>query len=446
MASQTDEQQRPPPQNQQTTQLEFYQAMRDFKVMFPEMDEDVIEAVLRSNNGAVDVTIDQLLAMSKDNENEKVRSDKVESAIVPELPSYSPGTPPPPYRQVMYSSLSGSPSNMPRTPPATRRLCTPLSTPPSHPKRQVTDSEINSVTRKNNVSESPDLLQDITTKNVVEDLPMRVTKNWKPPMLGPLPDSFLRIPTQHSRRRNRKVVLSSELLKQKMLENERLRMLEGSVDPDIARYLEDERMALLLQNEEFVTELRRNKDFMYTLDRDTRAKLKQQLTSQSQEQNVTSGGSTVTVATPMQSFSTTLPEESDTSSSMNPPEELMDAFPFTKVIPHDPESDDVFKEKLRNMGKLSRRKFARLASMFTRRKKKNSKGILGDGSAMSQDNLLLGEDELSDALSGPESEEEENDALEFNALAESDSVETRIRSSALRNQSKEGLASKYDII
>lgn len=42
--------------------------MQDFKVMFPEMDTDVIEAVLRSNSGAVDATIDALLTMSTDNE------------------------------------------------------------------------------------------------------------------------------------------------------------------------------------------------------------------------------------------------------------------------------------------------------------------------------------------------------------------------------------------
>jgi hypothetical protein len=50
------------------SQLEFHQAMRDFKHMFPTMDEDIIEAVLRSNQGAVDATIDQLLTMTIDDE------------------------------------------------------------------------------------------------------------------------------------------------------------------------------------------------------------------------------------------------------------------------------------------------------------------------------------------------------------------------------------------
>ena len=39
--------------------------------MFPDMDAEVIEAVLRANNGAVDTTIDHLLTMTADNEAEK---------------------------------------------------------------------------------------------------------------------------------------------------------------------------------------------------------------------------------------------------------------------------------------------------------------------------------------------------------------------------------------
>lgn len=51
-----------------TVQLDFAQAMTDFKTMFPDMDSDVIEAILRANQGAVDATIDQLLQMSTDNQ------------------------------------------------------------------------------------------------------------------------------------------------------------------------------------------------------------------------------------------------------------------------------------------------------------------------------------------------------------------------------------------
>ena len=60
-----------PPSNvatRPTKHLEFNQAMADFKFMFPNMEEDVIEAVLRANNGIVDATIDQLLTMNVDSE------------------------------------------------------------------------------------------------------------------------------------------------------------------------------------------------------------------------------------------------------------------------------------------------------------------------------------------------------------------------------------------
>merc|ERR1739844_253244 len=82
-----------------STQLEFTQAMTDFKVMFPDMDAEVIEAVLRANNGAVDTTIDHLLTMTADNEAEKDsaphrnHSTTAASATVDHPPAYS-GQPP----------------------------------------------------------------------------------------------------------------------------------------------------------------------------------------------------------------------------------------------------------------------------------------------------------------------------------------------------------------
>ena len=50
------------------TQLEFTQTMAHFKIMFPDIEVDAIEAMLRSHNGAVDTTVKQLVAMSVDNE------------------------------------------------------------------------------------------------------------------------------------------------------------------------------------------------------------------------------------------------------------------------------------------------------------------------------------------------------------------------------------------
>ena len=62
--------------------------------MFPDMDDEVIEAVLRANNGLVDATIDQLLSMGAGNDESKSSND------FPHLPSYSdtgPTEPPPAY-------------------------------------------------------------------------------------------------------------------------------------------------------------------------------------------------------------------------------------------------------------------------------------------------------------------------------------------------------------
>ena len=46
--------------------INFYESMYHFRKMFPDIDSDVIETVLRSNEGAVDDTVDQLLTLSLD--------------------------------------------------------------------------------------------------------------------------------------------------------------------------------------------------------------------------------------------------------------------------------------------------------------------------------------------------------------------------------------------
>ncbi|XP_032667692.1 CUE domain-containing protein 1 [Odontomachus brunneus] len=215
MASATEQQQ------QQQTTLEFYQAMADFKNMFPQMDDDVIEAVLRSNQGAVDTTIDQLLTMSTDNENEKIRSELEQKEELP------------------------------------------------------------------NATKSPKKDSSKSLKNI---------HKWQPPLLGPLPDTFLRLPQQTS---------------------------DDTFDlayPQENSMMEDERIAMFLQNEEFMAELRWNEDFLSTLEHDSKLEK--------------CGGQTG----------------------------------------HDDE--DLFKERLRNMGKMSRRKFAQLTKVFTRSKKRGGRQLL----------------------------------------------------------------------
>jgi len=65
-----------------------------------------------------------------------------------------------------------------------------------------------------------------------------------------------------------KLVLSQQLLQQRFAENQQRRgALDSLGDPELDRYLEDERIALFLQNEEFMNELRWNKDFLSTLEK-----------------------------------------------------------------------------------------------------------------------------------------------------------------------------------
>ena len=88
--------------------------MNDFKHMFPTLDRDVIEAVLRANNGLVDATIDQLLSMGIDMEGTVPDAGSLEH---PPLPSYSvlnQSEPPPAYTpRDSKSSSASSPTSRP---------------------------------------------------------------------------------------------------------------------------------------------------------------------------------------------------------------------------------------------------------------------------------------------------------------------------------------------
>ncbi|XP_026285005.1 CUE domain-containing protein 1 isoform X2 [Frankliniella occidentalis] len=142
------------------------------------------------------------------------------------------------------------------------------------------------------------------------------------------------------------MMLSQQMLQARYAENQRVRGVLGdsAADPDLDQFLEDERIALFLQNEEFMAELRWNKDFLTALEKEHCAE--------------------------------------------SPTGEL----PYKSASGlHD---DDLFRERLRNMGKLSRKKFAQLARMFTGRKKRSAKQILGHSAGPSKDSLLLNSEPL----------------------------------------------------
>ncbi|XP_009276631.1 PREDICTED: CUE domain-containing protein 1, partial [Aptenodytes forsteri] len=285
----------------QVRRLEFNQAMEDFKTMFPSMDYDIIECVLRANNGAVDATIDQLLQMNLDSSGCDDSSDS-EDSIPPEIlertlePDSSDEEPPPVYSPPAYESQAFG-SRYPHAPP----------TPPPRTDVPGPGSTL---------------------------APGRY-RNWNPPLLGNLPEDFLRILPQQT---------------------------AG------AQYLEDERIALFLQNEEFMKELQRNRDFLLALERD-------RLKYESKK-----------------SKSTSVAVSSD--------------FGFSSVISGDVApsvtseaggavSDDaLFRDKLKHMGKSTRKKLFELARAFsekTKMRKSKRKHLLKHqvlGTAASTANLL----------------------------------------------------------
>ncbi|XP_061683394.1 CUE domain-containing protein 1b isoform X4 [Syngnathoides biaculeatus] len=326
--------------------LEFNQAMEDFKVMFPTMDYEVIECVLRSNNGAVDATIDQLLQMSIDGQTSEESSDSDDS-IPPVIlertlePDSSDEEPPPIYSPPTYEMhiFDRKYPGAPPTPPPR------FDTQPSSGPKQV-----------------------------------KSLRNWNPPLLGNLPDNFLRIlPQQLEHIKSTQVNFSnlgsslssssvslSHWTAQSSSQSRDVHTTGSPVlmarateqDKKLKQYLEDERIALFLQNEEFMRELQRNREFLISLERD-------RLKYESKKSKYTHSSS---LANCTESFS----------------------VPSSETV----SEDALFRDKLKHMGKSTRKKLLEIARTFsekTKRKKSKRRTLLKHhslGTAHSTANLL----------------------------------------------------------
>ncbi|XP_034658913.1 CUE domain-containing protein 1 isoform X3 [Drosophila subobscura] len=251
-----------------TLQLEFSQAMADFKKMFPDIDREVIEAILRANLGAVDQTIDALLAMSIDNQNEKLRNE-LDANVSPQQSLINLNDSDKDLRRnvqlVDTTDGIGDSGAAAAAASAGALLTATASASPNHhntgasPKMRPlgTSNRINS---QNNTPTKRSLSSSSST-----------ARRWNPPILGVLPPGFLRIAPA-----------------------------AGQQDFE----LPDEQFALMLQNEEFMNQLRWNQDFMNALEKEQTGKTKG-------------------------------------------------------------EDDAPFQERLKNMGKMSRKKFLQMARVFT---------------------------------------------------------------------------------
>ena len=167
--------------------------------------------------------------------------------------------------------------------------------------------------------------------------------------------------TQH-----RQQQLSHEMLRERMSENQR-RLGDLSVTENTneaaSQMLEDEKFAIMLQNEEFMAELRGNREFLSALEQEEDHFYHQQ------HQHVP----------PAKKVSTT--------SGMD---------------------DAAFREKLKTMGKQSKQTFSRLAHLFSRQKGGATR-LLGHAPAPSKDNLLLSAEPLvEEARDSDESDEEKH--------------------------------------
>ncbi|KAM6164868.1 CUE domain-containing protein 1 [Rhynchocyon petersi] len=315
----------------QVRRLEFNQAMDDFKTMFPNMDYDIIECVLRANSGAVDATIDQLLQMNLDGGGGGVYEDSSDSedSIPPEIlertlePDSSDEEAPPVYSPPAYHMhMFDRPYPLaPPTPPP--RIDVLGSSPPSSQRRY---------------------------------------RNWNPPLLGNLPDDFLRILPQQLD----SIQSNPGVPKPGSGEGGVLPAGAGAGTGDQEsrwkQYLEDERIALFLQNEEFMKELQRNREFLLALERD-------RLKYESQK----SKSSSVLVGNDF--------------GFPSPAPGAMEANPAVS-------EDALFRDKLKHMGKSTRRKLFELARAFsekTKMRKSKRKHLLKHqslGAAASTANLL----------------------------------------------------------
>ncbi|NXL37940.1 CUED1 protein, partial [Glaucidium brasilianum] len=333
----------------QVRRLEFNQAMEDFKTMFPNMDYDIIECVLRANNGAVDATIDQLLQMNLDSSGCDDSSDS-EDSIPPEIlertlePDSSDEEPPPVYSPPAYESqdFSSRYPHAPPTPPPRTDVPGPGSTP----------------------------------------VPGRY-RNWNPPLLGNLPEDFLRILPQQSTATQVRLTPGrvparapaprrggSHGCRQPVVPRGLTPRGQGSLEQERRwkQYLEDERIALFLQNEEFMKELQRNRDFLLALERD-------RLKYESKKSKSTSAAVSNDFG-----FSSVLSG---------------DVAPSVTSEAGGAVSDDaLFRDKLKHMGKSTRKKLFELARAFsekTKMRKSKRKHLLKHqvlGTAASTANLL----------------------------------------------------------
>ncbi|KAK3886961.1 hypothetical protein Pcinc_008931 [Petrolisthes cinctipes] len=143
-------------------------------------------------------------------------------------------------------------------------------------------------------------------------------------------------------------VLSPQRLSQRLNENALAREAVGESDAELAQYLKDERIALFLQNDEFINELRTNREFMTALQEDYESEAGDE-------------------------------DEAEGAKGKGQLAQLDDA---------------TLREKIATMGKASRKKFAQIAKVFSRGKHSGGRSVTSREQLLnSQDAMVEDEDD-----------------------------------------------------
>merc|ERR1719471_1013243 len=189
---------------------------------------------------------------------------------------------------------------------------------------------------------------------------LRRIRGWNPPILGKLPSDFLRLRSARQSRGHAYSHPDGPESSGHSHEGARARRHDPVSDRN-QQLIEDEKFAMMLQNEEFMRELRGNQEFMSALEEDH--------------------------------------YEPVYNAEVLPPDKPKDV----SRRPHLGMDDALFREKLKNMGKTSKQKFAKLATLFSRQRLAGR--VLGQAPAPSKDNLLLS-DPVANVRDDSDSEEE----------------------------------------
>lgn len=308
--------------------LDFYESMYHFKKMFPKFDSDVIEAVLRSNNGDVDKTVDQLLTMNCDNElaepeqasncvrlpstdftssstlaNYQIMSDLPPSYS--ELPSYNEfmSSKKVSSQTVQIEPFESADKDKPISVTLIQETVSTETETKSKEERSDSIRKVEPQLVNLNEEKKSSLISDSDDSKPLQAKLNRISHHFNNIIIGELAKDFLRVKltgeqvkkiksTIKVAKRNEltailnnktpeKPDLSREIKKKLSLLNEQLEPSDDEEDEawkgkykDVAKtyekrrqqIIQDEYLAKLIQNEEFLNELKTNRDFIDTLN------------------------------------------------------------------------------------------------------------------------------------------------------------------------------------